>query len=129
MEKIKFGANELEIMLGALGRLSDSNELTAKVGWEIIDLSQKLEKELKIYQELHRKIFEKYGEQTVIEEGENKGQTAMKIKKENIEEATKEIAELNEKEIEVEINKIDRSNIEKIKISPRILFSLRYFFN
>jgi hypothetical protein len=90
-------------------------QLPVKSAYWIKRITDKVYHELDLFYKQRKEIIEKY--QT--EEGE-KGK---KIPKEYVEKADKEINELAEIEIEIDINKIKIEDLGEVNIEPELLLS------
>lgn len=117
MKKIKL--EELESMLMAIKNIS-TKEIPGAIAFKFLDLQEILSSKYETFIKSRKMIFDKYGE----EDKDKDGNKMIKIKKEFINDANKEIKELAETEIEIDIN-INRKELEKLNFSIQDLYPLR----
>lgn len=113
---MKLSLNDLINSKGSLTKLAKTDIPIKTAYWLNKDI-QKLNNEFLIFDELKKKLFEKYGE--------NKDNQII-IKPENIESFQKDFNELLKSEIEVEIHKIKLEMLGEIKLSPFDLTALQF---
>lgn len=104
---------------GALNKLM-SKEVPIKVGFQLSKIAKKLNEELSIYNDNRVKLIKKYGEEDKKKNGN------YNIKKENIETFQKELTELMEVKVKVDIDKIKIKEIENVKLSGGDLLALDF---
>ena len=95
-----------------------TKELPIKISYQISRIINKMESELKIFEDLKRKIFTNYGENT------KDGQ--IRIKDENREKFQKEMRILLDTSVEIYGNKIELENFNEIKINAIDLLNLKF---
>jgi hypothetical protein len=119
---MKVKLNDVINAQGSFQKLSTMEALPGKMTYTIFHNIRKLEIEIKAFDDMRQKLFEKYGEE--CEECEETNEKTKKInkfkriKKENVEQFTKEVNEVLEKEIEVDIWKITAEDIKQLTSSP-----------
>ena len=118
--KVKFKGYMLEKTIEAFMELSNK-ELPIDVSWDVLDITDKIEKEFEKFRKLNEGIFNKYGEEV-----EHNGQKLKQIPADN-KEALEKIKELNEKDISVDINKLDKESLKGITLSTIHLRLLKPF--
>jgi hypothetical protein len=100
---------------------------TGKLAYAIARNIRKLDIEIKSFEDVRNKLFESYGE-AVEEPDEKTGEVKKlkRIKKENIEQFQKEVNEILEKEIEVDIWKIKYVELQPLGLKPIILVPIAF---
>lgn len=104
-----------------------NTDMPGKLAYSIARNVRKLEIETKSFDDARQKLFEKYGEE--VEETNEKTKKVNKfkrIKQENVEQFQKEVGEILEKEVDVDIWKVKVADLEKINLAPNALIPLSF---
>lgn len=108
-----------------IGAISNK-ELPIKVSYALAKNISKLEKELEIYNKEREKLIEKYSikdknNQTVID-----GNNQIQIKDECLEDWNKDIKELQDIEVEIDIHKFKLEELNGYNMTPAELMAIDY---
>lgn len=114
--------------INSIGTVSNRS-LPIKASYAISKNLLKLEKEAEIYNLEREKLLDKYSEK------DEAGQRAVDkngnviIKKEHIEDWNREITELLDIEVEIDIHKFDLAVLDHVEISPQELMAIDFMIN
>ena len=93
--------------------------INLKAAYRIGKIAKKYQAEMEIFQDLRKKLFDKYGE--------TQDDKSVKIKDDKIPEYQKEMNELLQNDVELDIEPVVISENEKIEISPAELLLVEKF--
>ena len=95
-------------------------DLPASAAFDLMPLTEAVEKEIKRFEEVKGKLFEKYGER-------KEESNMIEIKNENLKKFQDELTPVLEKEIDLPDVKIKSSQLGDVKISSGDLLRLKHF--
>ena len=112
--------------VNCLEKLS-SIKMPGKVAYSVARTLGKVYDLSKTFSEQKKKLFDKYGEEKDIKDERTQQTTKqLTIKPENVEAYKKDLSEILDKEVEVDIWKIKVSSLDSLSLEPMILVPLKY---
>jgi len=98
--------------------------LPISIAWDLKVLIKKIEPELVVFNEVRTNLIKELGEEDKNKEG--KGTGNYRVKQENLTEYFKKINEVLEKELNIEISKINISSLKDINMTVEDLITLEW---
>ena len=95
-------------------------DLPASTALDLVPLTEAVEKEVSRFEDVKKKLFEKYGEK-------NEENNMIEIKNENLVKFQEEINPVLEKEVELPDVKIKKTHLEDVKLSAGDVVKLKQF--
>lgn len=123
---IKLTVQELIDSVESIKYLMQSS-LSAPIAYQVMLLGENIEKESQAYNSLRNTLIEKYGERNENNELFKNADGTVNIVKESIENFNKEIKQILQTEITLDIEPIEIKDLGDINISPAQLFKLKKY--
>ena len=97
-----------------------AKELPAVSSFRLAKITEKINDELKVFNTVRQKLYEKYGD--ISEENP----TEIKLKEEHIDSFTEEIDKVLKEEVSLDVNKLKIEDLDSVEITPLEIYPVMW---